>query len=519
MRSFFYVFPFIILMFSCANPVAPTGGEVDITPPKTLVIQPASGITNYEGNRIEFIFDEYIVYSSGLDKLLITPPMPEKPKISVKGKKLIINLPENLADNTTYNISLLGAVSDYNAGNSLNILKYVFSTGDFIDSASISGVVKNAYNNKTIDKITVGLYSVDDTSILINSKPMYLSQTNSSGNFKIENVKEGYYILAAIEDKNLNYLFDQSNEKISLPTNPIFITNNTVLEQDLIVFNNESKALINEYKLLDNNGLYFSFNKEIETISLNVKPYFENDIVKMSTFNDTLFYYWSEDTLQNATFYFNLNDESLDTLDINFSKNKRDSVLYLQFKQIPINNDLVILSPLIIKNIDVDQIEIRDTLDNLYDFTYEISNDKLILKSNFLIDNSYSIKIKENTIQYFNGKYNKIELFTEFGIIDQLNKSNLLLSLNSSLNNNLILELLNKEKNRIKQFDITNKSSLKIENLNEGTYYIRIYADLNNNNKWNTGNLSENIEPEPCLFYSPAIEIKANWDKDFTINF
>lgn len=520
MKNLVYVVSFIVLMYSCANPVAPSGGEVDINPPIAKIIQPASGITNYQGDRIEFIFDEYIVYSSGLDKLLITPPMSEKPKVFVKGKKLIIKLPENLADNTTYNISLLGAISDYNAGNTLNILKHVFSTGDYIDSASISGLVKNAYNNKNLEKITIGLYPVEDTSILIKSKPLYLVQSDASGNFKIENVKEGYYKLAAIEDKNLNFLFDQTNERISLPSNPIFVTNNTVLEQNLKLFNNESKALVEDYKLLGNNSLYFTFNKEIESISLDVEPYFINDVVRLSNFNDTLFYHWSVDSLKAAKFYFNLNNESLDTIDVNYSKNKRDSILKIESKQIALSQPIVIKNSLLIAGIDTNQIEIRDTSSNLIDYTFEIKENRLLLYSNFKALNSYSIKVNKGAIDYLNGSQNKNELFTEFGVNElEIFKSNLILSFNTEIKSQSILELLNSKEQKIKQFDITNQSKLTIKDLKEGVYYIRIYADLNNNAKWTTGSLEKNYEAEPCLFYSPKIEMKANWDKDFSINF
>lgn len=519
MKNFVYVVFFALLMYACANPVAPTGGNKDVSPPEVLLMQPNSGITNYQGDKIEFIFDEYIVYSSGLDKLLITPPMPEKPKIYVKGKKLIIKLPENLDENTTYNISFLGAIVDYNAGNSLNLLKHVFSTGDYIDSASISGVVKNAYNNKRVDKITVGLYAADDTSVLIKSKPTYLTQTDNSGNFRIENVKEGNYQIAAIEDKNLNFLFDQTNERISLPTNPIFISNNTFLEQELQLFHNESKVSIKDYKLLNNNSLYFYFSKEVETISLDIDPYSTNDVVRMNTFNDTLYYYWSNDSLKGAKFYFDINNGSLDTIDVNFAKNKRDSLLYLASKQIVLNEPLIVKSPLLISDIDIGKIQITDTLSNILDFTYKIENEKLLLYADFVLFENYNIKISPQAITNFNGSKNREEFFIDFNIKDKLDKSDLILTLNTENTSNLILELLNKSEQKIEQYDISNLSALKIEALNEGSYYIRIYSDLNNNAKWNTGSLENNYEAEPCLFYSPMIEIKTNWDKDFLINF
>jgi len=518
MKNSFKIFLLFFLFYACATPVAPTGGEADNEPPKVKVTQPINGLTNFSVDKIEFIFDEFIVYSSSTDKLLITPPMPSKPKINVKGKKLIIQLPDSLVDNTTYNISFLGAISDYSVGNSIDILNYVFSTGDYIDSASISGFVKDAKSNTTLENITVGLYGIEDTGILIYSTPKYLGKTDKNGQFKINYIKDGEYILAALEDKNLNFIFDQSSERISIPSNPIFINNKTVLEQEIYLFSNSSKTLVNDYKLLNNNKLYFYFNNEIEQLSLDVNPYFKDDFYELNYTNDTLFYYWSNDTLSATTFYFDLNNESKDTIVVNYAKNKVLQNIRLPQTNVPKNEAIVINFPLLITAVNNDLIHLKDSFNNSIPFTTNFNKNNLKISASLKENENYKITIDSSAVNYFTATHNKKAFNAKVKIIDEKFKSKLILTFNDTKKENFVLELLNEKQVKIKQYNIDNLEELEISNLNEGIYYIRIYHDFNSNGKWNTGNLEANLEAEKTLFYSPKIEIKANWDKELSIN-
>ncbi|MEZ4979328.1 MAG: Ig-like domain-containing protein [Chitinophagales bacterium] len=161
MRFPFLFLIFILLLLSCANPVAPTGGDKDVEAPKILLSQPENGMLNYQGKKIELRFNEYFVFSASSDKLQITPALEEMPKFTVKGKTLLMELPETLKENTTYSISFLGAIKDFTEGNVIDYYKYVFSTGPFIDSSSISGTAFNASDKSPWLMLQVGAYSVE----------------------------------------------------------------------------------------------------------------------------------------------------------------------------------------------------------------------------------------------------------------------------------------------------------------------------------------------------------------------
>ncbi|MGI6243551.1 MAG: Ig-like domain-containing protein [Prevotella sp.] len=54
--------------------------------------------------------------------------------------------------------------------------------------------------------------------------------------------------------------------------------------------------------------------------------------------------------------------------------------------------------------------------------------------------------------------------------------------------------------------------------LKQGTYYLRIIVDENNNQRWDTGNYDEDLQPEQVYYYPEEIECKAKWDVTRTWN-
>ena len=88
-------------------------------------------------------FDEYIRLKDFRKQLVVSPPI-EKSLYSISpqsgaSKYIQIDINETLPKNTTYVFNFGQSVVDNNEGNILPYFKYVFSTGDYIDSLKISG--------------------------------------------------------------------------------------------------------------------------------------------------------------------------------------------------------------------------------------------------------------------------------------------------------------------------------------------------------------------------------------------
>ena len=124
---------------------------------------------------------------------------------------------EVLPKNKTYVFNFGQSIVDNNEGNVLPYFKYIFSTGNFIDSLKVTGNVKNVINRNTEEYISTFLYPVDEDysdSIIYNSLPRYVGSTLDTTSYEISNIKAGKYLMIALKDLNKIYCLTQSLKKL-----------------------------------------------------------------------------------------------------------------------------------------------------------------------------------------------------------------------------------------------------------------------------------------------------------------
>ena len=518
MKGYYYIFLACILFYACANPVAPSGGDKDIEAPKVILQQPANGSANYQGDVIEIWFDEFITFSASEQNVLITPNMPERPQFQVKGKKLLIKLPENLDTTVSYSITFIDAIKDYTEGNTVNALKYVFTKGAAIDSASVSGRVIDAQYNASVEGVFVGLYPVTDTAVLSQSKPMYIAPADKQGNFTLDYVKEGSYILAAIQDKNLNYIFDQNSEKISLPSVPINVVGSMSLEEEVKLFQNETAPSVEGYKVLNNNELYFYFSQEIEELDLDIIPYNDADLAYFNKGNDTLFYHWNSIDSSQIKFYFGLNKIVKDTVLVTLKKIE-DNPKFAVKDDMHRNHSLRVEAPKPISLVNADRVILKDSLKQLLSAEIIFEKKDLFVKIPGLKEGQIYLELDSGAIQYYDGTWNTNRFMKFVDVLESQENSKLVLLFDKTALPNTYLEVLDKNNIRLESYDIAGLSKLNINTLKPGTYTLKIYDDQNQNGKWTTGNFEQGRPPEKVYLISQSIELKPNWDKELNLNF
>ncbi|MCM1020666.1 MAG: Ig-like domain-containing protein [Muribaculum sp.] len=200
------------LLAACASIGRPSGGEYDYTPPVFLGSNPAVGKRNFEGNKIELMFDENVQVKDVMNKVVVSPAQQFIPQITANGRKITVNLRDSIIPNTTYTIDFSDAVSDLNEDNVLDGLSLSFSTGNEIDSLQISGMVFEARNLEPAMNMIVGVYSNLDDSAVRTLKLERIAKTNQKGEFTIRGLKPGEYRIYAINDLNRDYHWDRSED-------------------------------------------------------------------------------------------------------------------------------------------------------------------------------------------------------------------------------------------------------------------------------------------------------------------
>lgn len=201
-----------LIIFSCARQAAPSGGPKDLDPPVITKSNPLNGTLNFKAKTIIITFDEYVVLDKVNEKFMVSPPVKNKPDISLKGKSLNIEFKEDLKDSTTYTIYFQDAIRDLNEGNVIRDFQFVFSTGNVLDSLSVTGNLLNSSNLEPLENSLIMMYRQLADSAPVKLLPDYIGLADINGGFRINNIKEGTYSIYGLQDKNNNKKYDLADE-------------------------------------------------------------------------------------------------------------------------------------------------------------------------------------------------------------------------------------------------------------------------------------------------------------------
>ncbi len=208
----------LLIGWGCARPIPPEGGPKDTTPPKIVAAKSTpNGALYFQDRAIYLTFDEWVTLQNVNTELLVSPPLAQRPEVYLKKRTVILRFHEDevLRPNTTYVIYLGTAVRDLHEDNPAQDLRFVFSTGDHLDSASVLGVVVDAFSNEPVENAAVMLYDNFTDSAIVAERPYYLIRTDKSGQFRLPNVRPGIYRCIAVEDADQNLRWKPEAERIA----------------------------------------------------------------------------------------------------------------------------------------------------------------------------------------------------------------------------------------------------------------------------------------------------------------
>lgn len=512
-----------MIVFSCAQIVPLSGGDQDLEPPKELGSIPGNGSLHFTGNEITIEFDEFIQLQNLQSQLIVSPLMDEKPEITVKGKKLVISLPDSLRENTTYSLNFGEAITDITENNPVPNYKYVFSTGDYLDSLSYSGSVVNAFDLTPPEKMVVLLYDQLEDSVPYLSRPRYVAITDKEGKFSIGNMAAGTYKVFAINDINGNYLFDLPNEQIAFLKEPVQVNqnqNNAVLE----VFEEESKQ---QFVLKSENKEYSKISMilnnpaegiELQVLSENVPA--DSWLLEKNKTEDSLTL-WLTRPLGIDRLELELRDREkvIDTLDISLLSDKKWDekslpVLTNCSKIFDLNKALQIRSgrPVKVAHPELIQLFEDSTAVSIDVRSVNELNSVFQLNYSFKEQTRYKLMIPKGTFRDHFGLYNDT-IQVDFTSKASSDYGTIALTVEPNFNENYIVQLY-KNKQRVEQQFLQGQAAINYKYLKPGNYELKLIVDSNNDKKWTTGQYLEHRQPEKVYYYEKQIVLKANWDNE-----
>ena len=206
----------------CANIVPPQGGPRDTIPPQLIKAVPADSSIRVTSRTLQLYFDEYIEVQQGQDNLVISPLPTTTPSIESKLRDLTIKLKDSLLPNTTYSIDFGSTVKDFTEGNIAKGLRYVFSTGTYLDSLELYGTVQLAETGRIDSTLIVILHKDSTDSALIKSKPFYLSKLDKNGRFRFRNLPPDRFFIYALKDEGGSRRLSKNTQLMAFADQPVY---------------------------------------------------------------------------------------------------------------------------------------------------------------------------------------------------------------------------------------------------------------------------------------------------------
>jgi len=515
----------IIIVVQCANPGSPSGGEKDETPPVVLLSVPENSSTNFTTDRITIKFDELVKFKDLKKQLVISPPMKYDPIIKPSGNamdKVKIQILDTLAENTTYTINFGNSLQDNNEGNIFNNFRYIFSTGDYIDSLSISGKISNAFMDSFEKNTMVMLYEIDtsfDDSTIFKTIPTYVTNTIESDTFRIDNAKAGTYLLIALEEKTKNLKFNPNQDKIAFY--PEYITLPDSNKYSLKLYKQVPEFSIKRPVHSRKGKISFNFEGYADDVTITrllpIKSDTVMDLLYFSEHKDSASYWYSAREADSIQFIIQSQKfEANDTVTVTLKKQKtvKPNFSPYNYKKLTPGKRIEIISNSPISSFNKDSISVMNLIDSTFVNT-SISikdNNRLLVDFEPDYEHKYQVQLLPSSIENFFGETNDTIFFkstvkakTEFGEI--------LFKIKNINSFPIIVDLIDEKGEKVFERVYAKKQQdFMFVDVDPGKYRLRLIYDDNGNNKWDPGNYLKKKMPEDVKYFPDVIDLKANWN-------
>ena len=452
---FLFIYIVSIAVSGCAQIGAPTGGPRDSIPPVLITASPKLFTTNFKGNKITLIFNEYINVLDVQKNVLVSPFPKTSPVIDFKLKTVSIKLIDTLIDNTTYAINFGNAIVDNNENNPFKDFTYVFSTGSTIDSLKLSGKVLMAETGKPDSTLQALLYRNANDSSVEKRKPDYIAKIDANGKFTFTNLSEGVYRIYALKDGDGGKTYNSKIESFAFADADIIVA---AIPDSVLLYAYEEEK---EKKKIPSVAAKSAADKKLKFTPAPSKNL-------------------QQDLSSDFELHFNNTLKNFDTTKIvltDTSNNKIEGIT------ISLDSTRKIVS---IKN--------KWPVNTYY---------RLIIAKDAVSDSANNLLAKSDTFHF------KSKSESDYGSLT-------LRFTKIDLAKHPVIQFLTASE-IVRSVAVTG-SNWSDKLFIPGEYELRILYDANNNGIWDPGNYEKKLQPEKAITLDKKLTIRADWDNERDID-
>ncbi len=536
---------------SCANVGALKGGAKDTTPPKVVEKGSTPNMqTNFKKQPILLTFDEWIKLDDVFTQVVVSPPLNELPEVVLDRKTVRFEFAkeEVLRENATYTINFGNAIKDLTESNATDF-RFVFSTGNTIDSLMVVGKVVDALTGQPTEGVLLMLYDNLSDTVVKKKRPFYFSKTNKEGIAKIENVRSGTFKVFALKDNDVNYLFNQDIEKIGFPIENLILSadnaapikldsatmkNDTLRRQADSVAAAKSALVIRLFdpekqlkimnKDLDKYGVAkLIFNQPIKKAEIRFDNINQNALTEVN--KDTMLVWYNQGD-EAAWNIYNTNGDKTDTLRVRprgrsdfFKKNKLSLVGDIKTSLVNITKPLTLNFNFPIQNIDKERFKLLDTAKKAVPFTLiqdSLSKRKLTIQATLQEGRQYDLSILPNALTDIYNFKNTDTLDAKINVQSKKEFGDVMIEINGlDSSKSYICQLVTGGGDIVAERFIDKSKAFKqlVEWLQPDQYTLKVIEDIDSNRQWDTGDYDKKRQPER-IFLKQLEPLRANWNVD-----
>jgi hypothetical protein len=538
MRTQILIFIAVLFFAGCAIVVPPVGGPKDVNPPKMDTLKSSRNFqTNFKKQPLELVFNEWVILEDVGKQVVVSPPLRYNAElVKLRGHSVIVDFDprENLRENVTYTINFGNAVKDLTERNPAKNLRFVFSTGPILDSLFVQGNVEDAITKKPLENVVVMFYDNLKDSVVRKERPLYFARTDKEGKYTINNMRAGKYKVFALEDGNLNYLFDSPKEKIGFPDSLISIqagAQDTSFSLRVFI---ETPTMRPGTTIQPHFGLIkipFTQTPRNFKVAANIPDV----LIRTEEDHDSLkiWYAGAVPTTGNWPLAIKVDTLFNDTLSIRAQPKApylaKEKLSYLGQGS---GKGLVYQNP-----DRVMKITFNHPITDLYANSVYLFEDSttLVRNTTFRIDTNNTRQIELKFPWKEDKRYrllfmpNSLKDLFGFALTDSL-KINILAQPRKNFGNiefklnhldsleQYVVELLNSGDQVLYSFSVSGKTTYThtLKTLETATFKMRFYEDSNRNGRWDSGVYSIKRQPEPIQIRDLE-QVRANWDQELTL--
>ena len=564
----------------CANKAqGPTGGPKDSIPPSVVRSVPSNGALNFKKKQILIDFDENVSIEKAAENVLISPPQVKPPEVTAIGKRVTVNLQDDLKDSTTYTINFGSAIVDLNEKNPLKNFSFSFSTGNQIDTLQVKGTVINAEDLNPVSGVTVGVYKDLSDTVFAKQPFLRIGKSDEAGKFSVENLKKDTFKIYALGDANRDYFY-QPGEGLAFTDSlivPGFFREevmDTVWKDSVQI--DTIRSIVRTHFIPDNVLLkYFKENKKRQyfikaerTLPYAFSLFFNAPMTKLPTLKpidfewdgkyilqknntmDSLTYWmtdslvWKKDTLQFEMSYQKTDSlfrliPATDTLKIFMrtarsnarnSKDKKESALRVKMEQnYPFTTNIAgsfeIYQPVIFRfstplaQYDLSKISLAQRVDTLLKPLSvnwrQVDSTKMVYAIDYKWEPEKNYELTVDSAAFTSIYQQTSKKYSGIFKIRSLDEYSSVIMVLENFVPNAVIQILDAKDAVIASKQAQEKGTI-FQYLKPGDYYARLFLDENGNGKWDTGDFSTHKQPEEVFYYPKKMTLMPNWEFEET---